>query len=162
MKEISENTDLVPFHFEGLRLKEACFINGNPYFTRKAIGEFLEYGRPQEAVDRLIQCNPHLSDPAWSVHVNLTCTDGKEYEVEVYDPVGLQLIIFESKQPKAIQYKIAVAHLVVAFMKGHIRPSRWAVDRVSAIKQILSMPSTYKRSALIQDLAAREAVHPST
>lgn len=114
--------DLVPFRFQDIQLKEACWMNGKPCFTRRAIGEFLEYAgsQSQKAVDKIIERNPHIRQ--WSVTVNLTVTDGKAYETEVFDPIGLQLIIFESRQPKARAYKVAVAHLVWAYMHGQLRP----------------------------------------
>jgi hypothetical protein len=164
--------DFVPFNFEGIKLQEACFINGNPYFTRKAIGEFLEYPHPQKAIDNIVARNPHISDRSWSTALNLRVMQdtgdgtkyGRELAMEVYDPIGLQLIIFESRQPKAIQYKIAAAHLVYAFMKGEIRPSKWAAkgDRLSAIKQILSHPPTQKRRQLVIDMAQREQISLAT
>lgn len=164
MLPVVSNAGFLPFQFEGMRLQEACFLNGNPYFTRKAIGESLEYEHPQKAIDKIIERNPYISDPRWSVTVKLTATDEKEYEQEVYDPVGLQLIIFESRQPKAIQFKIAAAHLVYAFMKGEIKPSKWSTkgDIISAIKQILSHPATYKRRELVEDLAQKEGVSLQT
>ncbi len=84
----------------------------------------------------------------------------REVEVEVFDPIGLQLIIFESKQPKAKAYKIAVAHLVYAFMTGDLKPSKWSQrgDLVSAAKQILSLPEGRKRKQMIVDLAEREGL----
>ncbi|MBI5815907.1 MAG: hypothetical protein HZB29_09890 [Nitrospinae bacterium] len=119
------------FDFDGERLQEACWINGKPYFTRRAIGEWLEYENPQKAVDNIISRNPHISDPRWSSTLNLRVelTTGKggnstyerESEQEVYSPVGLQLIVFESGQPKAREYKIWVANLVHAFMSGELK-----------------------------------------
>lgn len=156
MLPVTVNLDFLPFQYEGMRLQEACFINGNPYFTRKAVGEFLEYPRPQKAIDNIIARNPHISDQRWSVTLKLRATDGKDYETEIYDPIGLQLIVFESRQPKAIQYKVAVAHLVYAFAQGKIKPKVWSPDRIAALKQILSYPPTFKRAALVRDLAGRE------
>jgi len=112
------NTALIPFAFETIKLKESCWIEDKPYFTRRAIGEWLEYAKPQEAIDTLITRNPHIDQ--FSVHLNLRCTDGKEYDQRCYDPIGLQLIIFESHQPRAKEYKAVVAHLVVAFMRGEL------------------------------------------
>ncbi len=159
----------LPFQYEGMHLQEACFINGEPYFTRRVIGEFLEYTKPQEAIDKIIKRNPYIDDPRWSVHPSLGCTegvavdlklrstDGKEYNTRVFNPIGLQLIIFESRQPKAIQYKVAVAHLVYAFMQGRIKPKVWSPDRISAIKQILSESHAFKRGKMVKELAQREA-----
>jgi prophage antirepressor-like protein len=168
------NQDFIPFQYEGIKLQEACFINGNPYFTRKAIGEFLEYSRPQEDIDKIIRRNPHIDQ--FSVALKLTVTDqyskghshpklgcecpkrNREINVWVYDPIGLQLIINKSNQPKALAFQIAVAHLVLAFMQGKIKPKVWGADRISAIKQILSYPPTFKRKQLVCDLAQREGV----
>lgn len=166
------NADLLPFNFEGIRLQEACFINGNPYFTAKAIGEFLGYvkPRPDKAIRKIVDRNPHILTFSSDTRLvsELDTGKGKKYiresYVRVFDPIGLQLIINKSNQPKAIAFQIAVAHLVLAFMKGELKPSKWSFrgDRVSAIRQILSLPSTFKRKIFIDDLANRENVHSTS
>ncbi|MBN1104717.1 MAG: hypothetical protein JXL84_14965, partial [Deltaproteobacteria bacterium] len=85
-------------------------------------------------------------------------------EIRIYDPIGLQLIVFESKQTKAIQYKIAVAHLVWAFMNGRLKPSKWTLmgDLVAAGRQIHSLPSGRTRGELVRDLAEREGCSLAT
>lgn len=113
---------LVPFSFEGIDLKESCWLNGKPYSSGRAIGELLQYEHPHQAIQTIISRNPHINDPRWSVVLNLRTTDGKEYETRVYDPIGVQLITFESRQPKARAYKVAVAHMVWACMNGQLRP----------------------------------------
>lgn len=155
--------NIVPFHFEELALMETCWITGKPYFTRRAIGEWLEYqGRAQKAVDKIVERNPHIKQ--FSVAVKLTATDGKKYSTDVYDPIGLQLIVFESNQPKAIQFKVAVAHLVYAYMKGELKPSKWALkdDLMSAVRQIQSLPRGTKRADLVRDLAGRDGISTQT
>lgn len=117
--------DLVPFSFQGIQLKEACWMNGKPHYTRKAIGEFLEYAgsQAQKAVDKIIERNLYIQQ--WATTVKLTVVEGGREvtrEIEVYDPIGLQLICFESRQPKAIAYKVAVAHLVWAYVNGKLAP----------------------------------------
>ena len=152
--------NITPFIYKDIVLQEACWIDGKPYFTRRAIGEFLEYSPniTDRAVAKIIERNPHIDQ--FSVLVNLTSTDGKKYDQKVYDPIGLQLIIFESRQPKARAYKVAVAHLVYALMTGGIKPSKWSQkdDLVSAARQILSLPEGRKRGALVRDLAERDGV----
>jgi len=134
----------IPFQFEGLTLSETCWIDGKPRYTRRAIGKFLEMTRPQEGVDRIIQRNPYVRQ--FATHVKLTCVEGGRFvtreQVEVYDPIGLQLICMESRQPKAIQYKIAVTHLVWAYVNGQLIPSKWATRgaRLAALNQIGSLP----------------------
>lgn len=155
--------DIVPFTFEDLALQEVCWLDGKPYFTRRAIGEWLEYqGRAQKAVDKIVERNPHIKQ--FSVAVNLTATDGKKYRTEVYDPIGLQLIIFESQQPKAIHFKVAVAHLVFAYVKGELKPSKWTLnhDLMAAVQQIKSLPRGNKRADLVKDLADRDGVSVET
>lgn len=114
--------DLAPFSFQGLDLKESCWVNGTPFSSGRAIGELLEYEYPNQAIRKIIDRNPHINDPRWSVVVRLGTTDGKKYETRVYNPIGVQLIMFESQQPKARAYKVAVANFVWAYMNDQLRP----------------------------------------
>jgi transposase len=113
-------TGLVPFRFQHIRLKEALWIDKTPYFTRRSIGEWLGYvkPRPEVAIEKIVRRNPYIRD--FAVDTKLVSTDGKLYTFEVYSPIGLQLIVMESRQPKAIQFKVAVAHLVWAYMNGEL------------------------------------------
>lgn len=182
MLSMVSNTEFLPFQFEGMALKESCWMEGKPYFTRKTIGEFLEYPHPNQAIGTILKRNPHIRDIRWSrvlklrtlqetgkdekdanIHQFDECLKGqyeRELEVEVFDPIGLQLIIFESHQPKAKLYKVAVAHLVWACMTGDLKPSKWSQrgDLVSAARHILSLPEGRKRKQVIVDLAEREGL----
>lgn len=158
----------IPFQFEGLSLSETCWIGGKPHYTRRCIAEFLEYSgpQPQKAVDKIIERNPYIQQ--WATTVNLTVVEGGRFvtrdAIEVYDPIGLQLICMESRQPKAIQYKIAVAHLVWAYVNGQLPPSKWADKgaRLAALRQIGSLPGGRDRMALKRDLARLEGVGTNT
>lgn len=152
MLPVVSNAGFLPFQFEGMRLQEACFLKGNPYFTGRAIGEFLEYEYPDIAINKIVTRNSHIKE--FSTLTSLVSVEGSREvirEIRVYDPIGLQLIINKSNQPRALAFQIAAAHLVMAFMKGEIKPSKWTTkgDRISAIKQILSHPPTYKRRELV-------------
>jgi hypothetical protein len=117
----SSQSPMVPFEYGGVSLREAVYIHGAPYFTRRAIGEYLEYKDPQKAIDNIISRNPHINNSEWSTALKLRAVEGSRLvkrETRVYNVVGLQLITFESRQPKAIQYKIAVAKLVADMMNG--------------------------------------------
>jgi transposase len=127
--------DFLPFIYnQDVRLQEACWINDVPHFTRKAIGVWLGYSHPQKAIDNIIERNPYIDDDRWSSTLNLRgeLESGKgqnqTYErfanIRVYNPIGLQLITYESSQPKARAVKIATAHLVYAFMNGELKPPR--------------------------------------
>lgn len=120
------SSNIIPFFFNDSRtnlliaLQESCWIDGKPYFTGQAIGDFLEYNHPRRSINNIIERNPHINDKAWSVDIKLMSTDGKMYVTRVYDPIAFQLIINKSNQPKAIALQVAVAHLVVAFLNGSL------------------------------------------
>lgn len=110
-----------PFQYGWVQLREATHIDGIPYFTRRAIGEWLEYRRPRKSVGAIIERNPHIENPEWTTVLKLGTVEGERQvgrQVHIYNPIGLQLIVFESRQPKAIEYKIAVAKLVNDIMTG--------------------------------------------
>jgi len=156
--------NIIPFNFREVRLKEACWLDGKPYFTRRAIGEFLEYAKPDFSINWLVKRNQHVKE--FATYVKLTCVEGGREvtrKIEVYDPIGLQLIINKSNQPKAIQFQVAVAKLVMAYVSGKLLPSRWSPKGdYAAIRQILSTPGNFKRRALIKDFAEREEISIST
>ena len=105
---------IIPFNYKQIKIIESCWINETPYFTRRAIGEWLGAKNPQNYVNYIIKRNMYIDK--FSVSVNLTSTDDKNYNVKVYNPIGLQLIINKSNLPKAIQFQVAVATLVSEMM----------------------------------------------
>jgi|GEM_PF-5952842 len=133
---------IIPFKYQDVTLKEACWIDRKPYFTGKAIGEWLEAKHADRYVHKIVERNQHIlqfsrtikvvitegySKRHWFVNLTNQSDDSvirnREAEIRVYDPIGLQLIVMESNLPKAIQYKIAVAHLVWAYMNGELKRS---------------------------------------
>ena len=142
---------LRPFNYEyGVSISESITINGTPYFTGRAIGEWLGYEHPRKAVNKIIERNPHIDNPEWATDVKLTSVEGDREVVRtirVYNPAGLQLIVFESNQPRAIEYKIAVAKMVAEM----IRPDYPIILRDRLLKKMLEMPPwvpKYKRRKL--------------
>ena len=131
--------DVIPFKFQNVALRESCWIDRKPYFTGRSIGEFLEVRHPDRYVHKIVERNPHILPFSRLINIPITQSVGREHtrqidegaklyereiEVRVYDPVGLQLIINKSNQPKAILFQVAVAHLVLAYMRGDLRPCR--------------------------------------
>jgi len=115
----------VPFSFQDIALAESVWIEGKPYFTRRAIGEFLEYAEPQKAIDKIIERNPAIQE--FATTVNLTAVEGTrrvQRKIQVFDPVAFQLVVFRSNQPRAMQFQVAVAHRVLAYMRGELRPAQ--------------------------------------
>jgi hypothetical protein len=105
--------NLSTFTYGDIALSQAVLIDNVPYLTRKAIGEWLEYADPQKQIDKILERNPHIE--MHSVPVNLGATDGKNYETNVYHPIGFLLIVMESGQPKAKDKKVEVAEFVWHF-----------------------------------------------
>lgn len=161
MSNIALNPEsFYPFIFEKIRLKEACWINNEPCFTRRAIGEWLEHPNPRRAINNIIKRNPHIEDPRWSTVLSLRTVEGDREvtrDIRVYNPIGLQLIIFESRQPKARAYKIVVANLVYAFMRGELKPPRNVDDVRLQIdcEEVLRLPSCHERAEASQCLAEK-------
>ena len=141
-------SELIPFDYKDVHLTEACWINGDPHFTRRAIGEYLEYTQPQSAISRIIERNPHISQFSSVVKLTteLDSRKGQKYERqvehEVYNPIGLQLIINKSNQPRALEFQIAVAHLVQAYSKGLLQPPQ---GPVSDARRIVGLEERLKK-----------------
>lgn len=110
----SKSTETTPFNWGEIALNETVFIDGAPHATRFAIGEWLEYADPQNAMDVILKRNPYIE--CHSIPVKLTGMDGaRDYETTVYHPIGFLLIVMESGQPKAQAMKQAVAEFVWHF-----------------------------------------------
>ncbi len=101
---------VAPFVYTDIELSETILIDGIPHVTRKAVGEFLDYGDAQKAIDNILDRNEYITE--FSVPLKLRGTDGKNYETFVYDPVGFLLIVMESNQPKAKEMKVSIAQFV--------------------------------------------------
>ena len=106
-----------PFSWGDISLSESVYVDGVPHVTRRAIGEWLEYGEPKKAIQTILERNPALDE--YSTVLNLRTVDGKNREVSVYSPVGFLLIVMESGQPKAHAMKLAVAKFVTHFYGSH-------------------------------------------
>lgn len=116
-----------PFEWGEVQLSETVLIDDVPYPTRRAIGECLKYEFPQQAIAKILERNPHIEEH--SVVVNLTSTDGKKYETNVYHPIGLLLIVMESGQPAAHRLKRAIAEFVWHFAGPQTRETTEATAR---------------------------------
>lgn len=115
--------NLSNFAYGDIALSEAVLIDEVPYLTRQAIGEWLEYANPRQAMANILERNPHIE--THSVVLNLRAKDGKNYNTNVYHPIGFLLIVMESGQPKALDKKIELAEFVWHF-------SNPGTERISA------------------------------
>lgn len=105
---------LQPFQWGNINFSQIVYIGGIPHATKTAIGEWLEYSDPRTAINKIIERNPYLRH--YSVGVKLTSTDSKNYDTDVYHPIGFLLIVMESAQTKAQAMKLAVAEFVWQFV----------------------------------------------
>lgn len=120
--------ELTPFSWGEISLSQTTYVNGIPHPTRKAIGEWLEYGDPQRAIDKILERNPHIE--RHSIPVNLTGMTGQNYETKVYHPIGFFMIVMESDQPKAKAMKEAVAEFVWSFAGPRALSNKERMERL--------------------------------
>lgn len=112
---------------ETLSLSESWLDEqGTPHFTRRAIGEFLEYSDPVEAIKQIIDRNPFISEFVKG-GVKLT-TPGGLQEVVLYSPVGFHLICMKANTDKAERVQVAVAHFLEDFRTGKFSLRRAAAE----------------------------------
>jgi len=140
--------EVTPFHWGEIALSETVFIDGAPHASRFAIGEWLEYADPQNAIDVILGRNPYIE--AHSVPVKLTGTDGKKYDTKVYHPIGFLLIVMESGQPKAKEMKQAVAEFVWHFA-GPRRMSFKERTELLKLSRVLLNDVAKTRDAFVQN-----------
>lgn len=145
-----------PFAWGDIELSQTVFVDGVPHVTRAAVGEWLEYADPQNAIDLILRRNPYIEDH--SVPVRLTGTDGKNYQTKVYHPIGFMLIVMESGQPRAQAMKAAVAAFVWHFagpqtlsMADRVRLRN---QRLSILSKLDRASNPFVRQALLDDLRA--------
>jgi hypothetical protein len=190
--------DFLPYIYnQDIQLKEACWINDVPFFTRRAIGEWLEYKNPQIAIDHIIMRNPYIDDDRWATTLKLRVVDeyttkhshsklececlptfghslpktGSEYstrtreiEMRIYNPVALQLITYESSQPKARAVKIATAQFVYSFMNGELKPPK-DLEKYRLYlqcREILQLESGFERGVAVRYIMQKTERHKAT
>lgn len=145
---------LTPFAWGEIQLSETITIDGIPHPTKIAIGEWLEYSYPREAINKIIERNPHLLH--WSVEVKLTSTDGKNYNTSVFHPIGFLLLVMESDQPKAHAMKQAVAEFVYQYVGRKPLTFRehdaLQKRRMALLDRLGKTKDAFVQSALLADL----------
>lgn len=70
--------ELMPFQYQDVRLKEACWIERKPYFTGRAIGEWLEIRHPDRYVHKIVERNPHILPFSTEIDLPIMQSTGKE------------------------------------------------------------------------------------
>ena len=145
--------DTTPFTWGDITLSQVVDIDGTPHITKQAIGEWLEYIEPRKAINKIIERNSHIDQ--YSVGVNLTSTDGKNYDTRVYHPIGFLLIVMESGQPKAQAMKVAVAEFVWAFCGSSGIPVKERNSYLNQIERLTESLINTKNAMLFKQRVAQ-------
>ena len=144
-----------PFVWGEIALSQVVHLEGVPHVTRRAIGEWLEYADAQKGIDNILTRNPHIE--AHGIPLNLRGMDGaRDYETEVFHPIGFLLIVMESGQPKAHAMKAAVAEFVWRFAgPQRLSETRRGVLmklRLQLLDRLGTVKDAFVRTALLGDL----------
>lgn len=154
LKERVMNTEINTFNWGEIALSQVVFIEGAPHATKTAIGEWLEYADPRDAVNKILERNSYID--AHSVAVKLTATDGKNYDTTIYHPIGFLLIVMESGQPKAQAMKQAVAEFVWHFAGPRKMSFKERMELLkfscAIISELSKTKDAFARTALIAHL----------
>ncbi|MBF0622896.1 MAG: hypothetical protein HQL54_13325 [Magnetococcales bacterium] len=144
------SNELSPFSWGEISLSQVINQSGVPHVTRRAIGEWLGYSEPKHAISKILKRNPYIE--SYAVVVNLTTTDGKNYDTRVYHPIGFMLIVMESGQPKAKEFKEAVANFVWSFSRPSPLKLKERLDlhklKRGFIRDLTKAKDAYERQAL--------------
>jgi hypothetical protein len=158
------------FQFQNIKLNEACWIDGAPYFTSESIGEWLGYKSPEKDIVKIVEKNPIIKD--FRQIIILTDRWGKKDNkktLEVYNPIGLQIIVNDLNQPGVKDFKKSVSRLVNAFVDKKLTPENTIAEQskdprqiaINRLKQIEEFPHGEKGYAM-QQLADELGVKVNT
>lgn len=147
---MSTTTTPSPFVWGTIELSQVVYVDGVPHVTRRAMGEWLEYADPQKAIDNIIDRNPHLNDH--SVPLKLRGTDGKNYDTEVFHPIGFLLTVMESSQPKAHTKKAEIAQFVWHFAGPRTMSFKERTELLKLSRTLLADLGKTKDSFVVQGI----------
>lgn len=141
------------FSFETIEITEAVMIDGVPHFTRRAIGEWLEYSLPKESINTLIQRETGIENH--SRVINMITLDGKNRDIPVYHPIGFLLIVMASDQPKAKAMKDQVARFVWEYGRINFTVKerlQLGNQRINLLAKLDTCKNAFVRESLYQHL----------
>lgn len=98
--------------------------NGEVFMTINQLARALEYAG-RDAIEKMIERNPYLAEPEFSVTDKLSATDGKLYDTRIFTEDGIYEVTMLSKQPKARIFRAWVRKILKSLRKGEavlVRP----------------------------------------
>lgn len=125
-----------PFRRQGVIIDECLWVKGKPYFSQTAIGKWLGYQSPLSAVTRIVKRNSFILNYSKKINTisqekyelegdrvtNLATVSTRKRvrEIQFFDLEGLLLIAMKATTKKAIEYQIAAARVLKAFLEGKL------------------------------------------
>lgn len=106
--------------FDGKEVEVYWNENNEPVMTIQQLAKSLEYA-DRSGVDKIVQRNPYLDSPEFSVADKLSSTDGKKYETRIFNEDGIYEVTLLSKKPKARKFRAFVRKLLKSLRKGEIQ-----------------------------------------
>lgn len=108
---------------------------GEIYMTGEQLGEVLGYSYPRQAINKIVERNPELKEPEFSVEVKLTSTDGKTYMTRIFSEDGIYEVLFLSKQPLAREFRRFVREVLKELRQtGVVMLSKTEVTPLDALE----------------------------
>lgn len=89
------------------------------YMTISQLSECLNYA-DRRGVEKMIERNPYLKNPEFSVTVKMSATDGKQYNTRVFTEDGIYEVTMLAKTEKAKQFRAWVRKLLKSLRSGEV------------------------------------------
>ncbi len=91
---------------------------GDVFMTNKQLGSAVGYADPQKGMDKLIERNPELRSVEFSVTVNMTGADGKQYETRIFNEDGIYESTLLAKTSNSAKFRSWVRAILKSLRKG--------------------------------------------
>jgi hypothetical protein len=168
MREVSRKS-IVRFKYRALDLPESFWLDGELYFTARAVGLCLGAESGVEAellMDRIGAMNPHFETTPGITSLAVCENDGgRRCTTQAYTPVGLLAVLLESPRGSDFPFRLSIVHLLNDYMSGSIKqglpPSHkhlLVMDRFPVIEA--AAPGVKRK--MIHDLAREIGRGPQT
>lgn len=96
--------------------------NGDGWMTGDDVGKSLEYNQPRKRINEIFsRYRDELEE--FSVDLKLRSTDGKLYNMRVYNEEGVMMLAFFSKQPKAAAFRKWAVSVLKSYRQQGSRPA---------------------------------------
>jgi len=130
--------------------------NGEVFMTINQLARALGYAG-RDAIEKMIERNPYLAEPEFSVTDKLSATDGKLYDTRIFTEDGIYEVTMLSKQPKARIFRAWVREILKSLRKGEAiltrpqtRDAKFQIQKLRAEAMLLN--ARVRQAKLIWDM----------